>query len=164
MTSPPYSQSGTPSGAPASYRVAINHYLHLLHPWTTGKASVYNYQGTIPYDPNYEGYDTALGGADITVTRIGTSAMFNYGQMTVTHTTTTYKQYLDGVGRVVSLVRPRLIHVYEQPVAKNVPFITNYQAARLWTMKVFFLPEPAAPLMLGAGIALLLGLSRIRRR
>jgi hypothetical protein len=76
----------------------------------------------------------------------------------------TSKQYLTGVQRVVSLVRPRLIHVYEKPVAKNVPFLTNYQAARLWTMKVFFLPEPVGWAMLGAGVVALLGLSRIRRR
>jgi len=163
-TVPTSGQGGTPEGAPASYRVARNHYLHLLHPWTTGFASVYNYQGTIPYDPNYAGYDVSLGGANITVTNIATSPMFNLGQGTVTYTTATYKQYLTGVKRVVSMVRPRLIHVYEQPLAKDVPFITNYQASRLWTMKVFFLPEPVGFAMLGAGIVALLGLSRIRRR
>jgi hypothetical protein len=31
-------------------------------------------------------------------------------------------------------------------------------------MKVFFLPEPAGLLLLGAGIVALLGLSRMRRR
>jgi hypothetical protein len=90
--------------------------------------------------------------------------MFNYGLETVTYTTSTYKQYLTGVSRVVSLVRPRLIHVYEQPLAKNVPFISNYQASRLWTMKVFFVPEPVGLGMMGAGIVALLGLSRMRRR
>ncbi len=165
-TVPTVGLGGTPvSSLPASYRVARNFYLHLLHPWTTGKASVYNYGNTTNYyNPNYRGYDTSLGGADITVTRTATSAMFNYGQGTVTYTTATNKQYLTGVKRVVSLVRPRLIHVYEKPVAKNVPFITNYQAARLWTMKVFFLPEPVGWAMLGAGVVALLGLSRIRRR
>jgi hypothetical protein len=164
-TSPPFSQTGTPNGGPASYRVARNHYLHLLHPWTTGFASVYNYANeTSQYNPHYEGYDKNLGGANITVTQVATSPMFNLGLGTVTYTTATYKQYLTGVQRVVSMVRPRLIHVYEQPLAKNVPFITNYQAARLWTMKVFFLPEPAGWAMLGTGIVALLGLSRIRRR
>jgi hypothetical protein len=164
-TVPTMGLGGTPGGAPASYRVARNHYLHLLHPWTTGKASVYNYANeTTPYNPNYKGYDKSLGSADITVTNLATSAMFNLGQGTVTYTTATYKQYLTGVRRVVSMVRPRLIHVYEQPLAKNVPFISNYQASRLWTMKVFFLPEPVGWAMLGAGVVGLLGLSRIRRR
>jgi hypothetical protein len=36
--------------------------------------------------------------------------------------------------------------------------------ARLRRLKVFFLPEPGGMLMLGAGIAALLGLSRMRRR
>ena len=40
----------------------------------------------------------------------------------------------------------------------------NNHLAELWTMKVYFVPEPAAVVMLGAGIAGLLGLSRIRRR
>jgi hypothetical protein len=34
----------------------------------------------------------------------------------------------------------------------------------MWRLKVFFLPEPAGMLMLGVGIAALLGLSRMRRR
>jgi len=43
--------------------------------------------------------------------------------------------------------------------------ITNiWQAARLHTMRVFFLPEPTGLLMLSAGIVALLGLSRMRRR
>jgi hypothetical protein len=164
-TVPTSGKGGTPGGEPASYRVARNHYLHLLHPWTTGIASVYNYANTTnAYNPKYGGYDVSLGGADITVTRIATSAMFNLGLGTVTYTTATSKQYLTGVQRVVSLVRPRLIHVYEKPIAKNVPFITNYQAARLLTMKVFFLPEPVGWAMLGTGVVALLGLSRIRRR
>jgi hypothetical protein len=163
-TVPTVGQGGTPDGAPASYRVARNHYLHLLHPWTTGFGSVYNYQATTPYNAKYQGYDTSLGGANLTVTNHATNANWNIGLQTVTYTTSTYKQYLTGVKRVVSLVRPRLIHVYEKPLAKNVPFITNYQASRLWTMKVFFVPEPVGLGMMGAGIVALLGLSRMRRR
>jgi hypothetical protein len=44
------------------------------------------------------------------------------------------------------------------------PIANTWQVARLWRLKVFFLPEPTGLLMLGAGIATLLGLSRIRRR
>jgi hypothetical protein len=40
----------------------------------------------------------------------------------------------------------------------------TWPAARLWAMKVFFVPEPTGMLMLGAGVAALLGLSRMRRR
>jgi hypothetical protein len=35
---------------------------------------------------------------------------------------------------------------------------------RMRKLKVFFLPEPAGMVMLGAGIAALLGLARMRRR
>jgi hypothetical protein len=44
------------------------------------------------------------------------------------------------------------------------PIANIRQFARLWTMKVFFLPEPTGMLLLGTGIAALLGLSRMRRR
>jgi hypothetical protein len=85
-----------------------------------------------------------------------------------TYTQYTYKQYLKGVTRVVSMVRPRLTHPY-------VPYPTisrtggwigyeRYQSAQAWSLKVFFLPEPGGMLMLGAGIAAVLGLSRMRRR
>jgi hypothetical protein len=79
--------------------------------------------------------------------------------------TTTNKQYLYGVRRVVSMVRPRLVHTYRVPLDPSVDPIANIrQLARLWSLKVFFLPEPTGMLMLGAGIATLLGLSRMRRR
>ena len=82
-----------------------------------------------------------------------------------TTTTSTYKEYLFGVERVVSMVRPRLIHNYNVPLDPDSDPITNiWQAARMWRLKVFFVPEPAGMLMLGAGIAALLGLSRSRRR
>jgi glutamate/tyrosine decarboxylase-like PLP-dependent enzyme len=44
------------------------------------------------------------------------------------------------------------------------PIANIRQLARLWSLKVFSLPEPTGMLMLGAGIAVLLGLSRMRRR
>ena len=155
----------TPLGN-ASFIVAKNYYLHLIHPMTTGFASAYNYLET-PFriTPQQQGYDVQLGGANLTITHVYTSAMFNKTLSTVTYTDYTYKQYMNGIERVVSMVRPRLKHVYQKPLdLATDPIITNFQAARVWTMKVFFLPEPMGALMLGAGIAVLLGLSRIRRR
>jgi len=154
----------TPQGN-ASFLVAKNYYLHLNHPWTTGNAEVYNILETPSViNPQYAGYDISLSGGNITITRIGTSAMFNKTLTTVTYTNTTYKQYLTGVRRVVSLVRPRLLHVYQHPVDNNDPIISNFQAARLWTMKVFFVPEPAGIAMIGTGFAFLVGMYSIRRR
>jgi hypothetical protein len=173
---------GTPKyGNPASYIAAKNYYLHTIHPWTTGFASVYNpLEAPTPITPQLQGYDTSLGGANITVTHVYTAALFNSTLNTVTYTQQTYKQYLMGVERVVSMVRPRLQHRYtSNPVISNFrtcrvdwrslgrgwpsPSARCAQAARLFTMKVFFLPEPTG-LLLGAGVAALLGLSRMRRR
>jgi hypothetical protein len=67
--------------------------------------------------------------------------------------TTTVKQYLYGVGRVVSMVRPRLIHTYTAPLDPSVDPITNtWQAARLHTMKVFFMSSDPSPCEFGCAI------------
>jgi hypothetical protein len=72
---------------------------------------------------------------------------------------------MNSVNRVVSMVRPRLKHVYQKPLDTSTdPIISNFQAARLYTIRVFFVPEAAGMLMLGVGIAALLGLARMRRR
>jgi hypothetical protein len=164
---PTMNGQGTPtSGGPASYIAHTRQYLNLIHPWTTGFASVHNLVGS-PYviTPQAQGYDTSLGGADITVTRTAWNRNWNKTLSALTTTTATYKQYMFGVRRVVSMVRPRLIHTYTVPLNPTAnPIIQTWTAARLHTMKVFFLPEPAGMLMLGAGVAALLGLSRIRRR
>ncbi len=81
-----------------------------------------------------------------------------------TSTSTPYTQVLKGVTRVVSMVRPRLTWTMAVPLDPVDPITNTWQAARLHTMTVFFLPEPGGMLMLGAGIAALLGLSRMRRR
>jgi hypothetical protein len=44
------------------------------------------------------------------------------------------------------------------------PIWMSRTAARMATLKVFFVPEPTGMLLLGTGIAALLGLSRMRRR
>jgi hypothetical protein len=90
--------------------------------------------------------------------------VWNKTLSTVTTNTRTNKQYLYGVERVVSMVRPRLIHTYTVPLDPGDPITNTRQVARMWRLKVFFLPEPTGLLLLGAGIAALLGLSRMRRR
>ncbi len=162
----PYGKAPTPNGN-ASYITGAQQYLNLIHPWTTGFASVHNWLGDYPWiiTPQAQGYDTSLGGADITVTHHDWNSNWNKTLSTLTTTTATWKQYLYGVRRVVSMVRPRLMYTYSVPLDPvNDPIKNTWEAARMWRLKVFFLPEPTGMLMLGAGIAALLGLSRIRRR
>ena len=90
---------------------------------------------------------------------------YNYTRQTARTTITTMKSYLQNVGRVVSLVQPRLIHGYNGPLDPTTGSIAlSWSVARMRLLKVFFLPEPTGMLLLGAGIATLLGLSRMRRR
>jgi hypothetical protein len=167
----PYGKAPTPNGN-ASFITGMRRYLNLIHPWTTGFARVHNAKGSgwrthnrEPITPQAQGYDISLGGADITVTRYSRIQVWNSYYSSSSTYTTTAKQYLHGVRRVVSMVRPRLVHTYRVPLDPSVDPITNiWQAARMHTMTVFFLPEPGEMLMLGAGIAVLLGLSRMRRR
>jgi len=167
-TKPTSGGAGTPSGgAPASFIHGAQQYLGMIHPFTTGFASVHNPVGSPNViTPQQEGYDIDLGGVDkISRTHFDWNQNWNQQLSTVTTTTATYMQYLYGVGRVVSMVRPRLIHTYATPLDLNTdPINTNWQVARLWAMTVFFVPEPAGMLMLGTGIVGLLGLSRMRRR
>jgi hypothetical protein len=160
----PYGQAPTPNGN-ASFITGVGQYVNTIHPWTTGFASVTKRDSFFVYTPQAQGYDTSLGGADITVTHHDWNSNWNKTLSTLTTTTATWKQYLYGVRRVVSMVRPRLIHSYSVPLDPvNDPIKNTWSAARLWRLKVFFVPEPAGMLMLGAGIAALLGLSRMRRR
>jgi hypothetical protein len=63
------------------------------------------------------------------------------------------------------MVRPRLIHTYRVPIDPVAEPISNiWQVARLWRLKVFFLPEPTGLLMLGTGLGLLVVLHRVSRR
>jgi hypothetical protein len=159
----------TTGGSAQNYITGKNYYLHLLHPWTTGAASVYNYASfsNPQIRPYYKGYDKSLGGADITETHTYTAAFYKGKDYTkgakVYYYYYTHKQYLQDVRRVVSLVRPRLTHTFERPVPPD-PININFQASRLWVMRVFFLPEPAGMLMLCAGVAVLAGLALLRRR
>jgi hypothetical protein len=161
----PYGSDRTPYGN-ASFIAGPRRYLNLIHPWTTGFASVQNPIGSPNIiTPQAQGYDTSLGGADITVTHYDWNANWNSKLSTITTTTVTTKQYLYGVGRIVSMVRPRLIHTYKWPDAGAFePISTTWQAVRLWRLKVFFVPEPTGLLPLGTGLGLLVVLHRVRRR
>jgi hypothetical protein len=155
----------TPSGN-ASFIAAAQQYLGMIHPWTTGAATVNNPIGSPNIiTPQAQGYDINLGGvAKVTQIHSDWNQQWNQQLSTLTTTTATYKEYMYGVGRIVSMVRPRLIHTYSNPLDPLVdPITTNWQVARMWSLKVFFVPEPMGMLMLGAGIAGLLGLSRMRR-
>ena len=159
----PYGKVPTPYGN-ASFITGMDRYLNLIHPWTTGFASV-NAQEYFLVTPQASGYDTSLGGADITVTHYDWNANWNKTLSTLTTTTVTTKQYLYGVGRVVSLVRPRIIHRYTVPLDPVAEPISNtWNVGRLWRLKVFFVPEPTGMLMLGTGLGLLVVLHRASRR
>jgi hypothetical protein len=156
----------------ASFITGMRRYLNLIHPWTTGFAKVHNAKGSGwrsigpgAITPQAQGYDISLGGSDITVTRYDWNQRWNRTLSTLTTTTWTYKQYLFGVGRVVSMVRPKLIHDYNVPLDPDSDPITNiWQAARMQMLKVFFVPEPTGMLMLGTGLGLLVVLHRVSRR
>jgi hypothetical protein len=154
----------TPYGN-VSYLRRSQHYLNLIHPWTTGFAKVHNAKGSpAVITPQAQGYDISLGGADITVKHYGWNWTWNYTYSTYYYSSTTgYTQVLKGVTRVVSMVRPRLIHTYKVPIDPAESIENVWQAARLWRLKVFFLPEPTGMLLLGVGVAALVGLSRMRR-
>jgi len=66
----------------------------------------------------------------------------------------------NGANGVLSLVRPRLVHAYEINSDPTVPISTPFQALRTTQLKVFFLPEPGAVLLLAAGLGCLMVLRR----
>jgi hypothetical protein len=60
------------------------------------------------------------------------------------------------------MVRPRLIHTYKVRIDPAEPIENIWQVARLWRLKVFFLPEPSRWLLLAAGLGCLIALYRVR--
>jgi hypothetical protein len=62
------------------------------------------------------------------------------------------------------MVRPRLIHTYTVPIDFVGRIENTWSVARMWRLKVFFLPEPAGMLMLSTGLGLLVVLHRVSRR
>ena len=114
-------------------------------------------------EPHATGYDKSLGGTDITLTRTYTAVEYK-GKGKTYYPTKKYYTTLTGVTRVVSLVKPRITHVYQIPRIPTDPVFSNYRANRVQIMKVFFLPEPGSLLLIGSGIAGLAGLALLRRR
>jgi len=174
---PTVNGEGTPTSyGPASFITGKQRYLNLVHPWTTGFVSAKNPVGSPSIiTPQLQGYDIDLFGAEkITVTRTEWDQVWNKTALSpcaeetcgaLTTETTTSKNYMYGVGRVVSLVRPRLIWTYTVPIQGSTnPITQTWPVARLWNLKVWFLPEPTGMALLGTGIVALLGLARIRRR
>ena len=154
------------TGGLKSYVKKGNKYFQLIHPWTTGYAIIDN-PGifTTRATPRRSGYDTDLGGVSLTVTETNWNQYYNYTAQTVATNTTSMKSYLQNVGRVVSLVQPRLTAGYNGPLDPTTgAVIQAWSVARMRMMKVFFLPEPTGMLLLGTGIATLLGLYLMRRR
>jgi hypothetical protein len=184
IPAPRYSTFPTPTPLGSnSYLRRSQHYLNLIHPWTTGSVKVYNAKGSPPariwlrrdeahtispaaaITPQAQGYDISLGGATVSVKKYNWNINWNSTLNTLTTTTSTpYTQVLKGVTRVVSMVRPRLIHTYKVPIDPAEPIENIRQTARLWRLKVFFLPEPAGMLLLGAGLGCLAVLHRLRQR
>jgi hypothetical protein len=131
-----------------AYIAGKAYYLNLVAPWTTGTVSAFDPVSYYYYgiNPKYAGYDKVFASP-------GTTRTF---------TTGTVMQQLKGITRITSLVRPRLIHQYVN--ASDGTISQSFSGARLWTMRVFFLPEPSGMFLLGSGIAALGGLYLFRRR
>jgi len=164
----PGETSPTPLGN-ASYLRREQHYFNFIHPWTTGAAKAVfaeGNQGSGIITPQASGYDISLGDVDITVPLVRYNQVFNKTlSVLTTETTTPYTQILKGVTRVVSMVRPRLTWTLAVPLDPGQdPIETIWTPVRMQQLKVYFLPEPGGMLLLGVGIASLLGLSRMRRR
>jgi hypothetical protein len=142
------SPTGTPNTRPpcgaGNYISQVAHYLHLLNPWTTGMIQGYQPLGTYLTAQTFTGYDDTnpTGAAKIYVNKAIGSAV---------------------PSRIVSLVRPRLVHTYLRD-GETGDIITNFQAMRTWRMDVLFLPEPGAVAMLVTGVAGLAGLAALSRR
>jgi hypothetical protein len=70
----------------------------------------------------------------------------------------------DGLSGVISLVRPRLVHVYKILPDPNSVIEMTWASAGAWQMDFHFLPEPGSAVMMASGLVLLVGLYRLRRR
>jgi hypothetical protein len=159
----------TPSGkvkaktGGGAYIVSKAYYLQLIAPWTTAKVSIFN-----PLNKKTSGHvDTGYNKTFSPATTKSFVHTMTYTMTTTmgmtTKTTMKSTETLTGITKITSLVRPRLRHIYTIPNDPMVPINSSFQAARLWGLKIFFLPEPGSMLMIGSGIALLVGLAWLRR-
>lgn len=70
-----------------------------------------------------------------------------------------------GLSGTISLVQPRLFHVYTvSPESTGLPIELTWSSSRLRRMDFKFLPEPTGVAMLAAGFVTLASLYRLRRR
>jgi len=139
-----------------AYISSIAHYLNINNPWTTGKAYAQNPLNQKNQKFTATGYDKAFSPP--------TSKTIMYSTETTSGASTATTKTLKGITRITSMVRPRLRHAYLRPSDPNKPLETNWQAARIWALRVFFLPEPSALVLLGSGTSVLAGLAFLRRR
>ena len=148
-----------------NYIYSKAYYLRLVAPFTTGFIKNVNVRDPYPVSPQVQGYDKNLGDVDITVTRTSTTYYYTSSQM-YGYKYYTLKQYLTGVTRVVSMVRARMLHsmLDPRPQIPPDPITAVFQAARLATLKVFFLPEPRGMILMGVGLAAVAGMALFRRR
>ncbi len=135
------------------------YYLSTFAPWSTGMVYAQN-------PLNYKNQKFTATGYDKKFTPPTTKNITYtvYNTTPIGTTTDTTMKTLMGITRITSLVRPRLRHTYTRSNQPAGGVDTPFQAARLWGIRVYFLPEPGAMLLLGAGMLGLAGLSILRRR
>ena len=86
------------------------------------------------------------------------------GWTVTVHTVTGYDNRTPAGHGVISLVRPRLVHIYVAPHDPNEPIgRTHGSSLSTWQIDFHFLPEPGGTAMLAAGVVALAGLYRRRR-
>jgi len=144
------------------------YYFNMIAPWTTGTVSVTNMTGQVsPFGAQARGVGTdrlpTAGEVDTTLTRTFTGVSYK-GKYGTYYPTRKYYSTLKGVTRIVSLVKPRLVHAYTIPRLETDPIFIQWQANKIWLLDVYFLPEPGAMLMIGSGIVAIAGLAFFRRR
>jgi len=87
------------------------------------------------------------------------------GNTNTIHTVTGYDNRTPaGLNGTISLVHPRLVHVYTVfSPGSGTPINMSWSAARMRKIDFRFLPEPAGAVLLLSGLAMLAGMYRLRR-
>jgi hypothetical protein len=87
------------------------------------------------------------------------------GLTTTIHTLTGYDNRTpNGLSGVISLVRPRLVHTYLDHPLPSYPIVGGSRRISSWRIDFHFMPEPGSTVMMAAGVVVLAGLYRRRRR